>query len=222
MGTIDLKKVTKEDLLARQPLPEFFVWWNEITNADVASFEATLDSANGEGEMQNYLEQNPLLLIQYLGGGHGRWVVPHKRLGAEHVTDFIIGERDSMGFHWTAVELESPKDKVFNKNGDFSAKTNHAIRQISDWRSWLKKNQNYASRPRSEQGLGLKDIDPDLPGLIIISREKDVDPSTQERRRQQSNQLNIRIHTYDWLLRNARGRVSALETLRSRHPESTS
>jgi len=55
--------------------------------------------------MQAFLEREPSMLLQHLGGGDGRWVIPRKRLGAEHVIDFIIGERDSAG--WQAVELKS-------------------------------------------------------------------------------------------------------------------
>jgi hypothetical protein len=35
--------------------------------------------------MQSYLSAHPELLIQHLGGGHGRWVIPQKRLGAEYL-----------------------------------------------------------------------------------------------------------------------------------------
>lgn len=78
---------------------------------------------------------------------------------------------------------------------------------------WLQSNQAYAARPRTENGLGLTDIDPRLPGLILIGREKDVDPRTAGLRRQLAGQWNIQIHTYDWLVRMARGRIDALERL---------
>ncbi len=204
------KRASKEDFEKNLPLREFFVWWNEINVEDVEKFESHLEMATKERNLQEYLESNPIVLIQYLGGGHGRWVIPQKRLGSDYVTDFVIGERDSMGFHWTAVELEGPKDKMFNKNGDVSAKLNHAIRQITDWRAWLKNNQNYTSRNRKADGLGLRDIDPDLNGLILIGRSDTIDPATNERRRQLSKQQKINIHSYDWLTRNARGRVEAL------------
>lgn len=102
--------------------------------------------------MQNFFELNPLLLIQHLSGGHGRWVVPGFRLGSEYICDFIIGEKSSVGYEWQVVELENPHTTMFNKNGDPSKALTHAIRQITDWRSWLERNQNYASRPKKEGG----------------------------------------------------------------------
>ena len=173
-----------------------------------------MDQARKECDLQRYLEANPFLLIQHLGGGHGRWVIPQKRLGAEHVPDFIIGDRHSFGFEWQVVEIENPSAKVFTKSGDPSKTLSHAIRQITDWRSWLKLNQNYASRRREENGLGLVNIDSDVKGLIIIGRRDTIDPSTNERRRQLCSDLRIDIHSYDWLVGTLEGRVEALEKCR--------
>lgn len=198
------KPVSREQIIAKDPLGEFLVFWKDKSSTDVDSLEERLNSAKNERDMQSYLEEHPLLLIQHLGGGHGRWVIPHQKLGVQFVTDFVIAEKSSIGFEWVAVELESPIAKLFTKKGDPSATLNHAIRQISDWRAWLKKNQNYAARSRSENGLGLMDIDSDIPGLIISGRESALSPDTKELRRQLCANLNIKIHTYDWLVRMAR------------------
>lgn len=202
------RPASRAEIIAKDPLGEFHVWWNDIGAQDVADLEKKLNTAKNENVMQHYLEKHPLMLIQHMGGGHGRWVIPQKKLGAEFVTDFVIAERSSIGFEWVAVELESPTAKLFTKKGDPSAALTHAIRQISDWRAWLQKNQNYAARSRIESGLGLTDIDPRLPGLIIIGREKDLDSNTRELRRQLSVDLRIKIHTYDWLVRIAGDKVS--------------
>lgn len=191
-------------------LPEHFVEWDEITQVQIEDFHYCLNSASNERDMQAYLEKHSYFMIQHLGGGHGRWVIPNKRLGAEYVPDFVIGEKHSLGFEWQVVELESPKAVFFTKNGDPSKVLNHAIRQITDWRSWLKQNQGYASRPKEENGLGLIDIDSSVKGLIILGRRSDIDSTTNERRRQLGSNLNIDIHTYDWLVECAEGRLKAL------------
>ncbi len=203
--------LSKEDILTSDPLREYFVWWDDITKEDLTNLKEKLNSVKSEQSMQKYFENNPIFLIQHLGGGHGRWVIPHKKLGSEFITDFVIGEKHSGGFQWTAVELESPKAIMFNKNGDPNKTLNHAIRQILDWRAWLKKNQNYASREREKNGLGLIDIDSQVEGLIIIGREKYLNPNNNELRRQISLENRIKIHTYDWILRMASGRFEALK-----------
>jgi hypothetical protein len=80
---------------------------------DELSFEEALEAAPGERVMQAYLAANPILLVQHLGGGHGRWVIPQKRLGSEYVTDFVIGDKDSDGRHWQFVELQDPNARLF-------------------------------------------------------------------------------------------------------------
>ena len=195
-----LKKLSKEDYLKDDPLRDFHVWWDEIKKDDFEKLEAGIESAKKEEDIQKILALIPLLLVQHLRGGHGRWVIPKQKLGAEHVTDFIIGERHSFGFDWTAVELESPKLKMFTKKGNPTKALTHAIRQIQDWRAWLKRNHDYASRERNKKGLGLVDIDSNIPGLILIGRRNSIDPSTHELRRQMVQDLNIKIHTYDTLI----------------------
>lgn len=201
-----------EYLRAKDPLRDFFVSWDRIESNDVEAFQLALDEARREEDIQQFLQENPKCLIQHLGGGHGRWVIPKQKLGSEHVTDFVIGERDSLGFHWQAVELESPLKPMFNKNGDPSQYLNHAIRQISDWRGWLNLNQNYAARDRADSGLGLKDISTNVQGLIVIGRRTAGLEKTAQLRRQLVSQLNIKIHTYDFLIDTLAGRVESLKS----------
>jgi hypothetical protein len=200
-----------KDIIRKDPLGEFFVWWLDFSTKDITAFKKCLARATREADLQKFLDAKPGLLAQQLGGGHGRWVIPQKRLGCEYVTDFMVGEKSSAGFEWYAVELESPMAKMFTKAGDPSRQLNHAIRQISDWRSWLERNQPYAARLRTEHGLGLTDISPRLPGLILIGRTSDIADSSNELRRQMMNELRIQIHSYDWLI-GSNGALSVLPT----------
>ena len=78
---------TRREVIASDPLGAHFVWWDDLNRRHITRFKAALDSADREQDLKTFLERNPMLLVQHLGGGHGRWVIPHKRLGAEHVTD---------------------------------------------------------------------------------------------------------------------------------------
>src|SRR5262249_26917135 len=123
---------TRKESLADDELREFHVWWLDINERHVRAFEKCLNAAKSEREIQEFLEQNPMLLVQHLGGGHGRWAIPQQRLGSSHVTDFIIGHAHSDGHDWVAVVLESPSAALYSKNGDPSKHLNHAIRQVLD------------------------------------------------------------------------------------------
>jgi hypothetical protein len=219
-GGPSVKIRTVEDIereLAEEPLGEYHVFWDEVNDTDMHRLRRAIRRATVESDMQKFLAAHPELLIQYLGGGHGRWVIPQKRLGAEYVPDFVIGEQDSRGRHWTAVELEGPQHPMFIKSGDPSSRLWHAIRQIVDWRVWLEHNRDYAARDPSDHGLGLVDISPALPGLIIIGRHQDLPDSRQAFRRGLESQLNLQIHSYDWLLQQLEGRVGALVRWGAQH-----
>jgi hypothetical protein len=193
--------------LAAQESPDlkpFATFWDNITAEDVDAIRAALAHAKEERPLQSLFEQRPHLLAQQLGGGHGRWVIPRPRLGGEHIPDFFIAEASSLGMQWVAVELESPTARMFTTSGNPSAVLTHAIRQIQDWRSWLTKNVDYATRSRADSGLGLPDIDGEVSGLILIGRrDADLGERTRSLRRQMVKDLGIAIHSYDWLLHSA-------------------
>ena len=199
------KRPSRKDLIKNQIWGENFVWWDKVPKATYEEFLELLNTATKEHEIQKYLEAHPEILVQVVGGGHGRWVLPQKKLGAEYATDFIVGERHSFGYEWLLVELESPKAKMFNKNGDPSSTLNHAIRQIQDWRVWLKDNYDYATRKKSQNGLELPNIDQNTPGLILMGREEMQNPETNGRRRQMCSDLRIEIHSYDYLYKAGSG-----------------
>ncbi len=208
-----------EQELAADPLRDYHVLWDEVDECDVRRLRRKLQRARVESDMQSYLAVHPELLIQHLGGGHGRWVIPQKRLGAQYVPDFVIGERHSGGRFWTAVELEGPQRPMLNKAGDPSRYLWHAIRQIVDWRVWLEHNRDYAARDPSDDGLGLEDISPALPGLIIIGRRQDLPVRRKAFRRGLEPQLNVQIHSFDWLLQQLDGRVKSLAAWRERQEQ---
>jgi hypothetical protein len=209
MRNVPMFKPSIRPETAELHLGESFVWWNDLTRGNITRFKRQLDRAKREQDVQSFLEREPMMLVQHLGGGHGRWVIPHQRLGAEHVTDFLIGMKDSVGCEWQAVELESPRARMFTKQGDPTARLSHAIRQIEDWRTWLARNANYAA-----QELGLTDIRADLRGLVLIGRRADVDSATNPLRREMAETRRIQIHTYDFLLDNARRRLDRTSTRR--------
>jgi hypothetical protein len=220
-GEITFSRATKSMALEGDDyeLANFSVWWDEITSADIARYRDVLEAAADERPIQRYLASNPLILVQHLHGGHGRWVLPQKRLGSEYVPDFILAERNSAGFEWQFVELQSPQAELFiPSTGRNSAQLDEGLRQIEEWRRWLEDNRPYARNPKAQNGLGLRNISANFPGLLLIGREAKLTDSTRERRRQLGGRYNIHIRTYDWLLREAESRVRAVSQKRYQRP----
>lgn len=180
-------------------MPEFNVELY-VGPAELDLFKRTLDEAQDERPLQAFLEEHPSILIAPLAANHRGWVVPQKKLGHQYVPDFLACGLTSLGYEWLAVEIESPLAPLFTTNGEQSEILRHAIRQIHDWRDFLMNNIDYARRARQLNGLGLRDISPELPGLILIGRQAALDRDTDQRRRRLSRELRIEIRTYDFLI----------------------
>jgi Domain of unknown function (DUF4263) len=182
---LKIRRPTRAYALEGDELASAAVWWDEIQRSDVDALRAVIETAKDERPIQRHLARNPHLLVQHMGGGHGRWVLSQKRLGSEYVPDFVMAERSTGGFEWQFVELQSPRERLFvASSGRQSRHLDEGIRQIFEWRRWLGNNFNYAQRSRSKDGLGLTDISARDTGLLLIGRAVDLDENDKQRRKQ--------------------------------------
>ncbi len=206
MSHIEFRPASAERYWSGHPLREFHVQHTGLSIDVIEAFQECLKEAADERPVQSFLEAHPGLLVQLVHASP-RFLLPRQRLGSEFIPDFIVGQHSSDGYDWLVVELESPRLSFFTNAGDPRAQLTHAIRQVQDWRSWLQRNQNYASRNRAESGLGLSDITANVPGIILMGRRALLDSDMNARRQQMASDLRIRIHTYDHLLETARANV---------------
>lgn len=197
--------------LARTYLKEYEAIYMMITQKDIDEFVSIVENSGIEEDVQQFLQNHPTLLSHHLGGGGGRYCIAKKSLGGMFIPDFLIADLNSMGLNWYAVELENPKVKMFNKNGDPSKYLNHAIQQIRNWRDWLKSNLDEARRLKQDKGLGLVGIEPELKCLILIGRRRDLEEASSEVRRRMNQEINGEIRTYDWLIEQAQEELVRVE-----------
>lgn len=183
----DLKESSK-------PWPDNFTMWLRDLAKYPDELRNIIEAAQDERPIQNYIEENPVVLSLTLSAGHGRWVFPKPKLGSEYVPDFMLCGRDSRGFHWQVVELESPRFKVLTQKGEPTARLTHARHQIDQWRIWLRKNIQYA-----QNELGYIHLDEKFVGVIIIGRRHMLDQRFREYYRELSND-KVRIMSYDRLI----------------------
>lgn len=171
-----------------------------VSEQDIAELEMAVEGADDERPIQKFLEENCHILTALLGGSEC-YCIPQKRLGAEYVPDFIIGDVNSLGIRWVLIELETPRSGIYVQDGSrFEAKTLKGINQIIDWRNWLSGNIGYARQRRSENGLGLFDIREKSDAVVVVGRRSRM-PETKDALRHEYLQSNgIQIHTYDWLI----------------------
>ena len=112
---------------AKEELEQYHVYWDAITPEHITKFKGILESASTEEEIQRFLNKNRIFLIQHLGGGHGRYVIPKPKLGAQLVPDFLVAEMSSIGLEWHGIELEPPSARLCTASGQPSAKLTSAI-----------------------------------------------------------------------------------------------
>ncbi|WP_104090820.1 Shedu anti-phage system protein SduA domain-containing protein [Cryobacterium sp. N19] len=168
----------------------------------IRALEELLESGERlEQPFQNLLALYPSLLSSIVIGNWKTFVIPQPRLGAEHVPDFLVLGFNSLGPHWVTVEIEAARHKILNQSGRLSGPTNHAVQQIQDWREWLTDHVAYAQTEHHFHGLTNR-----APGLVIIGRDT-PSPIRQAARAQSEEDARIAIHSWDWLLRNARARA---------------
>jgi hypothetical protein len=175
-----------------------------ITQQKILELTDCIKTANKEEDIQKHLAKNPKFLTRILLGNHGSWCITKPKFGCQRVPDFLVAELDSLGFRWYGIELENTKKVMYTQRGIQSAALTEAINQIDDWRIWLKNNIEYAQKPIEKDGLGLIDIDCNLPCFIFIGRRRDQVKGTKQKRRQILNDKNIDVHHYDWLIERAR------------------
>ena len=206
------QKARLHHYLARKYLSEYDSIYERITAQDVEKLISIINNSDREEDIQAFLASHPTFLTHHLGGGSGRYCIPKKNLGGMFIPDFLIADLNSFGIKWCAVELKNPKTRMFNKNGNRSKDLNEAIRQIGNYRDWLKNNLNEARNPKQKMGHGLIGIEPELKCLILIGRRKDIDEGLDDTRIRMNREINGEIRTYDWLIEQAKDEFVRVET----------
>lgn len=199
---IDRYNESHENPEVWEKLAEYYVKPHQSFTKEIRSeLITTIENAKDEKDIQIYLKKYPFVLTTAVQPAHHAQIcIPKPKLGNQLEPDFFIAGMDSAGFWWYGVELESPQFRMFNKDGEETRELKHAIKQIQEWRSWLKANIAYA-----RDTLGYKHIDADLPCFIFIGkRENEViggDYFIDRRQQLKSNDKHgLFVHHYEWLL----------------------
>ena len=171
-----------------------------------SNFEALLNDAQKEEELQIFIRENPMMLHPTAD------LIPKKKLGEDFITDFVLVTPSDQGPIYTLVEIEKSSHPILLKDNSLSPQTNHAIKQTRDWDVWLEGNKAYLQRK--------------LPGfetplyLVVIGRGNTLDDTAKAYLRSYNRDWkNIELLTYDDVLVRFNGVVKALEAAISRSSE---
>jgi len=179
----------------REPWPDRFVEWNKQRDpAIVDELRQILDQAKDERPLQEFFTGHPYMLALAFPV-HCCWVFPKPRLGGGiYIPDFLLCDKDSLGYRWTLIELESPTIEATNKDGSVSADCHHAVQQILDYRRWLRDNALF------EEKQGFKGLNADCDGWVVIGRRDSSRTELEQQRLADFRKQKIEIASYDRLL----------------------
>jgi hypothetical protein len=166
----------------------------DVAKVLVDEFGRVLADAEDERPLQKFLAGHPQLLCPLAEPGGDLWCLDRPRLGAELIPDFLLASDSSIGLRWTLIELEGPNEAILTKDGVPAKKLAGAMKQIRDWRSWLRDNISYARNQ-----LGLADIHAECRSVIAIGRRHTLDAKHASGYAALSNSSDV-VMTYDRLL----------------------
>lgn len=159
----------------------------------IDEYDVVLSDSRDEKPLQTFLASQPSLLSSLSPPGGSYWCLDRPRLGSEYIPDFLLASQTSVGIQWSMIELESPLEKVLTKAGMPAKKAAEGLKQIRDWRIWVRDNINYA-----REQLGLKDIDAECTAYLIIGRRANLDQKQAKLYREMSDNKTV-VMSYDRL-----------------------
>lgn len=185
-----------------------------------------LDSSTGERAIHAFLKKHPLLVRNaFSQAWNANICVPEFPLGNDWRADFLLLSANSGMWYATLIELESPKSKLYLKDGTPSKILRVAQRQINDWKDWVRINETYlrqrfsiilrgaetpAQCSAGKHKSGETEIlDPNTVIAfrfhIVIGRRSSLSPDEQKRRARESEFWGgPEVATYDRLVDMAR------------------
>ena len=95
--------------------------------------------------MQTFIKENPFLIYQHTVPcrGHDDYVIPEFEIGNEYKADFVVLNSYSGGWEITLIELEPVGAKLFNRDRTPTRELRSAVRQIDDWRRFIRQDRDY-------------------------------------------------------------------------------
>ncbi len=152
-------------------------------------FEALL--AGPEEPVHQFLKKYPELLCPT---SEKTW---SKLAFGDTISDFVIREPTD---DYLLVEIEAPIREMFRKDGQQRQELTHAIKQTTDWITYIQDNKQ-----KVEHDLGLEGISANPRNLVVIGRSTGLSDSNRRELTTIQNQHNkLRIMTYDDVLAAAR------------------
>lgn len=188
----------------------------EYLTSVVNEFEEELEQANiGEQEILKFINKNEyyhiiasILSDRYNFGHHDAYIIPEFQLGNSYRVDYLIIGKNSGGFEFIFVELESNKGRITKNKGSFGEVIRKGIEQIRDWKIWLESNyqslqETFEKYKNPRHHLSKEFLRYDstrMHYIVVAGRRNDFNESTYSEKRRLEREANINLLHYDNLI----------------------
>ena len=161
--------------------------------------EKLLNDETGERKAVQFLAKHPQLLRDHFIStrGHCQYVLTEVSLAGDYYMDAVVLNGYSGAWEGYFIEFEPVADKVFNKDGTPTARTKKALKQIADWREYMR---NYPDQFRRKLAEYCQTKD------LLRPPEPDVEPCTLSNHRL-SDHGSIMWENF-WVISGRRDRLS--------------
>ena len=180
-----------------------------LTEAE-QSMRRALHEGLREHEIQALIEANPELLVHRVSLSP-RLLITQLPLGADYKPDFAFMHSSSAAHYVELVEIEPPSLQMFTAGDEFSSAFHHARQQVSDWRSWCRRNRDQLAellKPAWHPREPPRDVDVRC-RLYVGRREQLSNSRRTERWQEASRELprSVTMRTLDGLLEDFASRL---------------
>ena len=101
-----------------------------------------LSTAKKESDISSYLKNNLQLIRRLKSYWNGDVIKAEFAIGAKYIADFVVLSACSGCWECLLIEMQSPCDRIFTKNGEYTAQLKEAQRQLQDWQMYIHQNEH--------------------------------------------------------------------------------
>ena len=186
-------------------------------NSKIQDYKALIErDTTTERDVLNFIREKQAYFIiasimtgfGYNFGHHKAFIFKEFELPPNYIVDFLIVGKNSGGFEFIFVELESVYGQIINKDGDYGTNIRKGLNQINDWDSWIDSNYStlklvYDKYLGTIEQLPREFMELDksrIHYVVVVGRRKDYTRKTYQLRRKLLKTSNIQLLHYDNLI----------------------
>lgn len=174
-----------------------------------------LNRKANEQQLLNFIKKNnayflivTCLRFEFSTGNHDAYIFREFALPPNYVADYLIIGKNSGGYDFIFVELESVSDSITTKTGEFGTTIRKGIKQIEEWDAWIDANFSHLKIIFNQSKNPTENLDEEFYSLdksrihyaVIAGRRTDYLEKTYRLRRKTRKSQGIAVLHYDNLI----------------------